>query len=549
MPPQPWNLNGPGLLGPPLPRGPNPGPAVAVAQGPGAYPYFNNAPEGNLTEPLADEEEMTIMSLQLAEVLKLFPNAQEGFVRNKLKEFKHTNDPVNYACNYLLENPDFPKKSHTKPADKQEEKEVDYLKVWKTRGRIENFHVYSSQGLNLLSNDFTKISKTSLRLVMQSLFNFCYAKTRKALDDAIKADPNAQAMMQDNSRGTFFHVSGENGRKVEVRLLRKPRPHVHFLSTFHPELQKEVDFIKKLMKNEDEKSDYQVALRLNEDQYEKEGQMIECGCCYMEVTFENMVQCLEGHLFCRTCLQSYTKEAVFGQGKATLSCLEDGCDSVFPRSQLEKTLSSEILAKYDERVVEESIQLAEVDNLLRCPNCNYAAVLDADHKIFSCPECHEETCRDCKEPWKDHFGLACDEVKKQSKLRLTYHERMTEAKVRTCYKCGTKFTKDQGCNKMTCRCGAKMCYICRQPIKDYSHFDNTAQQPRPGVKWVPRPGEKCRLWTNAEEDDDRAVHEIEMEMKEEERKLRLTSSTSADAKRATDGEETEGNEAKRARTS
>ncbi|XP_071497439.1 uncharacterized protein, partial [Diadema antillarum] len=208
MPPQPWNLNGPGLLGPPLPRGPNPGPAVAVAQGPGAYPYFDNAPEGNLTEPLADEEEMTIMSLQLAEVLKLFPNAQEGFVRNKLKEFKHTNDPVNYACNYLLENPDFPKKSHTKPADKQEEKEVDYLKVWKTRGRIENFHVYSSQGLNLLSNDFTKISKTSLRLVMQSLFNFCYAKTRKALDDAIKADPNAQAMMQDNSRGTFFHVSG-----------------------------------------------------------------------------------------------------------------------------------------------------------------------------------------------------------------------------------------------------------------------------------------------------------------------------------------------------
>ena len=48
---------------------------------------------------------------------------------------------------------------------------------------------------------------------------------------------------------------------------------------------------------------------------------------------------------------------------------------------------------------------------------------------------------------------------------------------------------------MTCRCGAKMCYICRQPIKDYSHFDNRAATP--GQVWMPKQGEKCRLWTNS----------------------------------------------------
>ncbi|XP_030840461.1 uncharacterized protein LOC578116 [Strongylocentrotus purpuratus] len=482
-------------------------------------------------------------------VMKMFPTADETVVRGMLIEHRN----VNATCNYLLENLDVanantPAANPVPPVIKEKEKEIDYLTLdYRKRGFIQNYGQFFNQGLNLLTNDFIKISKTSLRLVLQTVSHGSYAKTKKILEDAIQADPNIQLMMRDDTKGSFFHVE-KDGRTFEMRLMKKARKPIPIcnLEPMHPELKKEVVFYKKHLIDETAKSDFEVALRLNEDQYEQEGQLIECGCCCMEVTFENMIQCLEGHLFCQTCLQRYTKEAVYGQGKATLCCLEDGCDSVFPRSQLEKTLTKEILVKYDERVVEESINMADMDNLLRCPECNYAAVLDKDQKVFNCPECHKETCRNCKEPWKDHYGLECDQVKKQSTMRLSYQERMTVAKVRTCYKCATKFTKSEGCNKMTCRCGAKMCYICRQPIKDYTHFDNRAATP--GQVWMPKLGEKCRLWTNSNEDDDRAVKEIENEMKAEEKAIR--DRTAADLKRPNIAgiDEGGGSDAKRPRT-
>jgi len=46
---------------------------------------------------------------------------------------------------------------------------------------------------------------------------------------------------------------------------------------------------------------------------------------------------------------------------------------------------------------------------------------------------------------------------------------MTAVLVREC-SCGNRFIKDQGCNKMSCPCGLKMCYVCKAKITGYDHF-------------------------------------------------------------------------------
>ena len=50
---------------------------------------------------------------------------------------------------------------------------------------------------------------------------------------------------------------------------------------------------------------------------------------------------------------------------------------------------------------------------------------------------------------------------------------MTKAFVRRCNKCSKVFLKESGCNKITCDCGNKQCYVCGTNVADYTHFDDS----------------------------------------------------------------------------
>lgn len=240
---------------------------------------------------------------------------------------------------------------------------------------------------------------------------------------------------------------------------------------------------------------------------------MECQCCFVEYEVQEMCQCDDGHLFCATCLKKYAEEEVFGKSKSVLKCMwhdhssGENCQFGFPQSQLTKALPPKVREKLDEAQFLEDLEKANIPNLIKCPKCNYQAILPETESTFVCPqpECKFRSCRYCQE--ESHFPLACNEVEKQNETsgRKRVEEAMTNARIRECPDCKKRFYKVEGCNKMTCSCGTKICYICRKKITNgYQHF---CQKPHCNHKTCGG----CTLYSNAAEDDTRAVREAGLE--------------------------------------
>ena len=219
------------------------------------------------------------------------------------------------------------------------------------------------------------------------------------------------------------------------------------------------------------------------------GSLLECGiCCNDELLLVDMLQCADGlHLFCKECVTAHVR-AKMGEGKLEFACLDSECTGSYLVETLQPLLRPAEFSKLLLRLNSQAVASADIPNLVQCPFCEFATIMDnPEDKIFRClaPDCNRESCRLCKEP--SHIPLRCDELEKSEevKLRTAVEEKMSEALMRTCWKCSKKFLKEEGCNKMTCPCGASMCYLCRQPVKDYDHFSENDPK-------------KCPLWMESE---------------------------------------------------
>lgn len=140
---------------------------------------------------------------------------------------------------------------------------------------------------------------------------------------------------------------------------------------------------------------------------------------------------------------------------------------------------------------------------------------------FTCqsPSCGRPSCLSCGKAWVDIH--VCHESSLVA-LRTQVEQAMSMAVKRVCPRCNAGFVKTAGCNKMTCQCGYKMCYVCRRDIggqegedAGYQHF---CQHFRPQGDGRPcKSCNKCNLW---QKEDTEAV--LQRAKEDAERRWRQT---------------------------
>lgn len=219
-----------------------------------------------------------------------------------------------------------------------------------------------------------------------------------------------------------------------------------------------------------------------------------CLVCYDSFTNPELVTCdLDtSHTICEPCLCKYISTELFEEGRATKKCVH--CpEGRYSEMRLHDVLPKRTLAVFaslETKTALANAGITEATHTCKCGNC---VIVPDGCTVHMCAACGHGSCVLCNE--ENHIPLRCDEVEKDAdaKIRHKIEEAMTEALLRKC-ECGQTFIKESGCNKMTCKCGRKMCYLCKEAITGYDHFGG------------PNP---CKLFAEYEEDDKARVAEAE----------------------------------------
>ncbi|KAJ1333492.1 E3 ubiquitin-protein ligase RNF216 [Microdochium nivale] len=130
--------------------------------------------------------------------------------------------------------------------------------------------------------------------------------------------------------------------------------------------------------------------------------------------------------------------------------------------------------------------------------------------------CSRGSCISCSKAWVDIHVCHEDSL---VALRVQVEQAMAMAVKRVCPRCNTSFVKNGGCNKLTCPCGYKMCYVCRKDIGGaeggYQHFCPHFRPEGDGREC--HECNRCNLW---EQEDTTAI--LREAKAEAERKWRAT---------------------------
>ncbi|CRG83751.1 TRIAD3 [Talaromyces islandicus] len=356
---------------------------------------------------------------------------------------------VQESIDDILARPFYPKRQAKRKRPEDDGSTMQDLK----RPRTDPY--YSRFALTLLANEFPFVQHSTIRTLLSR---------HKTLLDSYEA---------------VYHLEqpGPNdGRRSPLRRLRRARP-THEI-VIPDGIQREFERIKKTVSEKEAVNKKAEAERALEERYRQVGNLVECQCCFADVTPNVAIPCdgYESHLFCHQCIKKHAETQV-AQMNYYINCIDvSGCQAGFERDLLQQVVGENFLKRLGFLHQMDELTRSGIEGLEGCSFCEFKAVclpLEQD-KEFRCqnPDCGRVSCRLCRD--ETHTPKSCEEARKERGVpeRRQVEEAMTNALLRTCPKCGVSIVKGDGCNKIRCRCGTLICDVCKADITKtaYKHF-------------------------------------------------------------------------------
>jgi hypothetical protein len=201
-----------------------------------------------------------------------------------------------------------------------------------------------------------------------------------------------------------------------------------------------------------------------------------CPICYDEVSHPEELGC--GHIYCSGCLRHYLASAPETK-TFPLVCLgnETACKIPISLPLIRRFMTPQAFQAFVEAAFRSYLdQHAQELKYCTTPDCQQIYRHSLEGRILQCPSCFSTICSACDE--EAHEGITCQESRdqKNSQLQDRLFNEWADENGKRCPGCRSVIEKTDGCNHITCRCGAHFCWRCGQTFSAaeiYEHM-NTA---------------------------------------------------------------------------
>ncbi|CAI9267632.1 unnamed protein product [Lactuca saligna] len=177
--------------------------------------------------------------------------------------------------------------------------------------------------------------------------------------------------------------------------------------------------------------------------------------------FSNATVC--GHPYCSDCISGHVS-AKIKENMTSVKCPDPKCKEVIGPEHCRAIVPKEVLERWEEALCESLILGSEK---FYCPfkDCSVMLVDDGGESVTSseCPNCHRLFCAQCKVAW--HSEMDCNEFQSLNEDERNPEDIMLmqlakSKEWRRCPSCNIIVEKQDGCHRISCRCGNHFCYGC-----------------------------------------------------------------------------------------